>query len=866
MKTPTPISRAQQVTGMPEHPCETIVRNGALICPYEEMEIRFFEQHAGLYLLTLVGEPFEIFGWGERRARTSLLDGYLPVIRHEATQKGCALRQTVFACLLNGEDVVTGEEPLINLVELEATNVTAAALELPVTLVFGSCFRAPTSDDGQGARYYWKDFLCRDDIAADVAADEPLPPYPFALRQTGHTLVAAGKGIVFCADAGPAREGAFAAAYGRGAWKEGTSLNNGWRVILKLGPGETKTLRYKIPYLPLPDTADNRRALDRLVYAERLEAYRSVWNRLLGQGSLLDVPGTRLKDLWRAQTAATFILVDKQNKGDPRLFGGEMYAKWTGGLRYPDRLLSYVHLSPSLYEFIWAQEAAYWVVGMLDLQGYHDQAEDYFEMFFALQGRGTPGVHDPAILPPDFLAFMGTTPHAWLNNNGGVLVAMAEHYKLTRNKAWIHAHQEAILSACRWVDALRKTTKTAQRGNGFGLMPPGQSTDATFASDHLQWYYTDIWTLLGLKEMAQVLKDCGVAGADELIAEARDYQQCFLRSLDASIRPLADFKEQEADYDYSCHRFYSALKDSAIDDRDAVGVPVKFKGKVLLKADAERAGLRLYVPMSPQATIPFKPPYLDGGYVYALGLLSGLIDYTSDEPLFPGARHSGRDVWEGIEGYCRVTEVMDIPRGIFTVGLPYNDYIIKKLLHADQAELVHQAVDFVLRYGCDPETFMGKETAGSYLQEMWFQPCPFTLSMAAMRKWLRNMLVYEDDRDNRLVIGKALPKEWFENAASHEAPIAIERTASYYGPVSASYRIDFSCSRVEACIQLHDPKRFPAEVEVRFANPRDLPVKNVKLNGTTHRGADAGGDRLRYCPRRDSPDGRMRLVVEFDPA
>ena len=56
MKNTVPISRTQQIMGVLEHPNEFILRNATIICPYEEIEVRYFEEHGGLYFITMIGE------------------------------------------------------------------------------------------------------------------------------------------------------------------------------------------------------------------------------------------------------------------------------------------------------------------------------------------------------------------------------------------------------------------------------------------------------------------------------------------------------------------------------------------------------------------------------------------------------------------------------------------------------------------------------------------------------------------------------------------------------------------------------------------------------------------------------------------
>ena len=863
MKTPALVTRAQLIVGVPEHPCETIVRNGAVICPYEEAEVQFFPEHSGLYFVTLLGEPFEIFGMGGQRAKASLLEGHIPVVTHATVQKGCKVEQTVFACLLEGETIVDGNEKLINMARLQITNLDSTChKQLPVTFLFGSCFRMPK--DGE-PHSYWKEFLLRDDIQENISADSELTPYQKKLTQKGNCLTVEDRGIVFCIDGEQNKSSMFVEEWGNGTWSEGTKYRLGWRVVLDLKPGETKAITYKLPYLPLKDTKGNRDKLSQLDFDAKKLEIAAQWKDLFERGSALDIPGTTLGDLWKAQTAATFILVDKQNKGSSELYGREMYRTWADN--YPDRVLSYVHFSPSLYEFIWAQEASYWVMGQLDRQGYHKEVESYFEIFFELQGKGLPGVHDRAVLPKDGNArsFMGTTPHSWLNSTGGVLLAIAEHYSLTGNKQWIHDHVASIISACRWIKDLRKTTKHNAGDKGFGLMPPGQSTDATFASDHLQWYYTDIWTLLGLDAIAAVLKKCGHAEADEYLLEAADYKQCLLTSLDRSILDIEDFKNEEHEYDFSNIKFRNAMPSSKIDQWDEKGVPVCYKGNVILKNEAEKLGLKMFVPMSPQTRIPFRTAYLDNAFPFSFGLLAGMIDFASDAPICKGAVHSGRQIWQAIEDYCRITGLYNASEGIFPDNMLANDSLIKKYIAGDETEMLSQVLRFVLRYGCDRETHMGVENAAPVLTqtESWYVPCPATHGMAGVRKYLQEAIIYYAVKENTLVIGKAIPKEWMEYAASYETPILLTKAATPYGLVSIRYNINFSCSRIDVKIELPDTARLPEEIEVRLSHPQGLQPVDVKLNENLPVRVDKEKGYIFYNPKQTGTNGIALITAKY---
>ena len=103
-KTPAPFARSQQLLGVPEHPLETTFRNGCLICPYEEMEVQVYPEHSGLYLIPLLGEPFELFGRDGFRAAQSW-EPELPVAVHKTVQQGIEWEEHAF-CLMPETDKV----------------------------------------------------------------------------------------------------------------------------------------------------------------------------------------------------------------------------------------------------------------------------------------------------------------------------------------------------------------------------------------------------------------------------------------------------------------------------------------------------------------------------------------------------------------------------------------------------------------------------------------------------------------------------------------------------------------------------------------------------------------------------------------
>ncbi len=848
MEKTMPLTRMQQVVGIPEHPCEAIVRNSFLIAPYEEMEVQFYEKHCGLYHVALAGEPFAPIGFAAgNRSVAELSEGYLPVVVSTTEYETYRARQTVFATLLEGSRVVTGREDLVLMVRWQFT--AKSDLNLPVKLQFANCFEKQRTED-----LYWKEFLKRDDIRANFSLKEELPAYPFALEASGGTLFCEDGTIVMHTSCG----GTFEREWGTGRWEKGTKCKNVWCFTVNLKKGKIFTFDYALPYLPL--AREKLAKLEKLRFMSELSKVKRIWKKLLSKSSVLSVPGTPLENVWKAQAAYTFIMMDRQNKGDKNLFGGDMIREWSKD-GYPDKILTYPHLSPSMYEFIWAQESSFFVLGALDLQGYHEEVERAMEVFFELQGMGTPGVHDPGILPDKSVAasFMGTTPHAWLNSNGGVLHMIGLHYKLTRNAAWILRHSESILKSCRWIQLLRATTEGEKNPAYRGLMPRGQSTDATFASSHFQSYYTDVPTYLALREILPALRVIGEDVFREFAREAEDYRACLLRSIDLSVLLPEEFEEDISKYDYSAIRYQYALPLSKITAFESNGVPTFLKNCVYTKSEAQKLGLKGYISIVPQIRVPLKFEYLDIYFMSLFGMLSDEIDFSSDASFCPGGRVSGKQLWEIIARQSQLLGFENVERGEFNHTVSYIYYNLHKMLSCNEQRNYTDALRWFGSY-CEPHTYvMMEDSKVNCPPENWWVPSPFALSMASYRHAIRNALLYEEG--DTLVVGKLLPFDWIDNLISCEEPLVFHNAATCFGKVSFDYLFSYPDNTVAVNLTLFEPERFPARVEVRFHYPADRIPSGVTLCGKPYDGYDRSTGTVTFVPQEGKTD--YRIVWQF---
>jgi hypothetical protein len=117
---------------------------------------------------------------------------------------------------------------------------------------------------------------------------------------------------------------------------------------------------------------------------------------------------------------------------------------------------------------------------------------------------------------------MGTGWHLW---------ALGEYYALTQDKSWLKQKAPDVARVCRWVMAQREKTKRldahSEKVPEYGLMPPGVMADW----DAFNYYfYLNGYYHAGLKAAGEALADIGWPDAQNIIANAAEYQREILRA------------------------------------------------------------------------------------------------------------------------------------------------------------------------------------------------------------------------------------------------------------------------------------------------------------------------------------------------
>ena len=470
----------------------------------------------------------------------------------------------------------------------------------------------------------------------------------------------------------------------------------------------------------------------------KLANAKAFWKREIDKAAPFDLPDRRVNEAYRAWIAYSRLLVDKVN-----------------GAYEP-------HDGAGFYEQNYGYSALLHCIA-LDLYGMHDRAELYLGSILRFQR-------------PDGLY----TQNFGLPDQGMLLAALAEHYSLTGDAAWLRRISPSIVKAGDWL--------IAQRGSpvfrDFGSNAPGKP-DLTEIPKHpltkglIKFrpycdyadpefnYMSDACCCVGLEKAAAALKSIGMSEeAERFRLEARRYRADILASMDA--------------------------------------------------AAVRRAG-RTMLPMAPQTHRLLKANGYSGGEYYGL-VASCLLD----SGFLPA---SDKRAWW-------ITDLMEQKRGL-TAGLcrfgpggvdhAYTcGYLLTQLKRGD-ARRVLLGFWAMLAYGMTRDTYSGIEcttlTTGT---NYW--TLPHLYSCTQQLRLLRDMILREDG--DTLRIGDAIPRAWLEDGKK----IAVRAAPTAFGDVSFTIS-----SRVRTgliSIRLSPPTRVPpGSIRIALRHPGSAPIGAVYVNG-----------------------------------
>ena len=258
------------------------------------------------------------------------------------------------------------------------------------------------------------------------------------------------------------------------------------QYALRLAPGKSETLVFKMPVKPIPagDTVQLGE-LRTAAFDDYMRATVQAWDLELARSIQISLGEDKVTNTFKANLIYDLIARDRE---------GDDYVQTVNKFHYHSFYL---------------RDGAYIVRGY-DVAGLHDLARQCLEFFFAFQ-------------QPDgnFVSQQGQYD-GW----GQTMWAFGQHYRLTRDRAFAERAWPAVQKAVAWL-------REARRNDPLHLMPASNPRDAEFTTvvAHISGY--NLWALAGLKNAIELAKAVGAAGdASEFQREYDDYAQTLWKKLD----------------------------------------------------------------------------------------------------------------------------------------------------------------------------------------------------------------------------------------------------------------------------------------------------------------------------------------------
>jgi hypothetical protein len=524
-----------------------------------------------------------------------------------------------------------------------------------------------------------------------------------------------------------------------------------------LAPGENVTFTLKIPYVCLTNSTEHDELLS-LDFDAELASVAGYWRRRLDESARLITPEPVLNSFYRSH--ARHLLVNCE--------------------REPDAARRFARVGSFSYG-AYGNESCMMVVD-LDRRGLHRAAQECLDAWLKYQGT--------VALPGDFASKEGTLYGAagyeaggYNQHHGWILWCLAEHYRFTRDEAWLKQATPGLLEGADWI--IRETARTADRHPlERGLLPAGSLEDI---GDWWTWLSTSCYMWRGLDSAAWALEQVVHPDAARIRAAAERYR--------ASL--LANFRE-------------AALRAPVVRLRDGTSVShipshVHRRGRSFgwicetLEGAIHLLITRAIEPNSAEAEAILKD-YEDNLY------LSNQYGYTLDDFEQYWFGRGGMSMQAclllGVEPYLYRDDVKHALRGMFN-GIAVSHF---------------------------PDVHMNTEHALPDMRD-WRGDHFKSSDEANACGWLRQVFVREEGEE--LLVGQAVPREWL--GAGQRC--GLERAATYFGPMTIIYRGEQN--RITA--RLTAPSRNPpSRIRVRFRTPGEQPLLGVTVGGRPWK--VAGGD------------------------
>jgi hypothetical protein len=269
------------------------------------------------------------------------------------------------------------------------------------------------------------------------------------------------------------------------------------QIVVLLAPGETVQAEYRLLHEAMSLTSSD--AILMQPFEARLDDARRYWQARLDTAATLQLPEARIQNMLRAGLLHLYLVT---------------YGTRTGTL------------APTIgvYSPIGSESSP--IIQFYDSMGWHDTAQRSLQYFLDKQ-------HDDG----RFQNFGG-----YMLETGAVLYTLGEHYRYTRDDAWVSDIKDQVLRACDWIIRHRhQDAPPLSGGHGSGMIA-GKVADP---EDHFRQYMLNAYQYLGLARAAEMLRASDPTTSEKLGKEADAFRQDIRKALAESLvrsplMPLGD--------------------------------------------------------------------------------------------------------------------------------------------------------------------------------------------------------------------------------------------------------------------------------------------------------------------------------------
>ena len=480
------------------------------------------------------------------------------------------------------------------------------------------------------------------------------------------------------------------------------------------------------------------------------------------------------------------------------------------------------------------------ILRTLDLQGMHREAADGLDQWLSLPLQPGPAKGTHPWSKPDrplghFADGLGCLTHAVGPDGAGghmdavhsmgpgaIMFALAEHFRLTGDLAWLKANAPRMKANAEWIlrqrHLLVNNLPAGQRLWSQGLQPAHVVTPDSL-SMHMQYYESEAYYWLAVKSMAEMLAPINPAEGARLAAAAEAYRKDLVAAIDRSIALTPVVAVRDGTY----HSF------------------IPFAPYVRGFAAGAWGWCRCqgHVGAIYWDTVQSADPLLSPAGLLSPGdpRVQGHLDVLEDRLLLENEKVASRT-----PGFNPEKDWFAHASWQYQCGLERHANI--HLAANDAPNFLRSMLN---QYAVDimPGEYTFREHTTTGPPDKLFEESCFL-------ERFRMMLLMEEG--DVLWLARATPRNWLEQGKR----IAVRNAPTHFGPVAYEIVSDVEHGRVVAEITL--PSRNPPrEVVLVLRHPASAPISAVKVNGKTW----ADFDPARGWVRLRGLSGQAHLEVSW---